>query len=409
MAGLLLLLLLLAPPAFGQTACDYTAADAHALAAPESAAGSVASLSRYLMHNARNDREKTRAIYRWITESINYDASLLGKDVDPEVVLKQRRAVCAGYASLFAALAEASGLTAVVVHGEAKGVGPKGAMTSEGLLTHDWNAVQIDDAWRLVDCTWGAGRLDERLRFVPRFTDHYFLTPPELFVYDHLPKEARWQLLELPLSRSDFLKRVTVKSAFFENGLQLVSHPHAQIECDGSLTVTVGAPAETIVAASLARNGRDLDGAQAFAQREGDNFAVSASMPSKGIYVLRIFARKRDSQSEEYDLAAEYRVEAGAGNPGVFPKMFVSFQERDCHLDRPLSGRLRAGSSEHFSLRAPGAEDVVVEVSGVVQHLAAAGGDAFTGAVNLEPGAATVFARFPGNRRYEGLLKYVVE
>lgn len=407
MVGLLVLLLLLAVPACGQTACDYTTVDTHALTAPDSSASSIASLSSYLTQDARSDREKARAIYRWITENIAYDISLFGEAPDPQLVLRQRRAVCAGYASLFAALAEALGLTAVIVHGEAKGMGPKGAMTSDGLLTHDWNALKLDGAWHLLDCTWGAGRLDERLRFVPRFTDHYFLTPPELFSYDHFPKEARWQLLAAPQTRAEFLKRVTVKVAFFENGLRLISHPNARITCNGGLTVTVGAPPEIIVVGSVVRNGRDLDEARAFAQRESDGFSVSASLPSKGSYLLRIFARKRDSQSDEYDLATEYQLEACAGDSRVFPKMFVSFQERDCHLDRPRSGVLQAGT-EQFSLRVPGAEDVVVEVNGVVQHLAA-GGDSFTGAVNLEPGTATVFARFPGNRKHEGLLRYVVK
>ncbi len=408
MVGLLALLLLLAAPAYGETACDYAAADTQALSAPDSVASSIASLSSYLTQDVRSDREKARAIYRWITENISYDVSRFGEEPDPQLVLRQRRAVCAGYASLFAALAEASGLTAVIVHGEAKGMGPKGAMTSDGLLTHDWNVVKLDGAWHLLDCTWGAGRLDERLLFVPRFTDHYFLTPPELFSYDHFPKEARWQLLAAPLTRAEFLKRATVKVAFFENGLRLTSHPHARIICDGDLTVKVGAPLETIVVGSVVRNGRDLDEARAFAQRDGDGFSVSASLPSKGSYLLRIFARKRDSQSEEYDLAVEYQLETCAGDSRVFPKMFVSFQERDCHLDRPRSGRLQAGT-EQFSLRAPGAEDVVVEVNGVVHHLTATGGDVFTGAVNLAPGAATVFARFPDSKRHEGLLRYVVK
>ncbi len=406
MVVLLVLFLLFITPVYGQTTYDYSSIDAHAKAAPDSAASSLITLSNYLTKDLRTDREKARALFRWITENITYDVSLFGKPPDPQQALKQRRAVCAGYASLFKALAETSGLTAVIIHGEAKGLGPKQAITSDGLLIHDWNAVKLDGVWYLLDCTWGAGRLDERFRFVPKFNEHYFLTPPEMLIYDHFPKEARWQLLPSPITRADFLKRVSVKSAFFENDLRLISHPYARITCDGRLTVEIGAPPETIVVGSVIRNGRDLT-ARAFSQRERDGFSITASFPSKGSYLLRIFARKRDSQIEEYDLAAEYQIEAWASDQHVFPKMFLSFQERNCHLDRPLSGVLQAGS-EQFTLCAPGAEEVVVQVNQAVYHLIAEG-DYFSGVVNLEPGAVMVFARFPGNRKHEALLRYDVK
>ena len=47
--------------------------------------------------------------------------------------------------------------------------------------THSWNAVKIDDAWQLVDATWGAGSLTTKDKkepgpiFVKRFNGHYFL------------------------------------------------------------------------------------------------------------------------------------------------------------------------------------------------------------------------------------------
>ena len=51
----------------------YAALDEHALKAPPEAEKSVEALARYLVEPAKNDREKARVIFRWITDRIRYD------------------------------------------------------------------------------------------------------------------------------------------------------------------------------------------------------------------------------------------------------------------------------------------------------------------------------------------------
>jgi hypothetical protein len=396
-----------APLAVGAEA-EFAAIDAHARAAPSAACTSITSLATYLTGPARSDREKARALFTWMALNINYDVSRFGRPPDPRSVLAERRAVCAGYAALFKALADAAGLDAEVIHGHAKGMGPQAAISADGLLTHDWNAVKIDGRWALLDCTWGAGRLNERMQFEKRFTDHYFLTPPELFIYDHLPSEDRWQLLQRPVTKAEFLARAWVQSAFFEHGLRLVSHERGNIEVDDSLTITIGASEETLVVASLLQNGWTLDENHTFTQREARGFVIRAVFPAPGDYVLRVFARERNAAAQEYDSALEYAIHAKGSAHEVFPKMYLSFQERGCHLASPISGILKADARVHFRVRAPGAEDVIVGVNGLARHLAPAGDGVFSGEVVVERGQAGVFARFPSSKRHEGLLRYEV-
>ncbi len=409
MTSLVLMALLagFAPYAFGAEA-EFDAIDAHARAAPSAACTSTTSLAGYLTAPARSDREKARALFTWMALNINYDVSRFGQAPDPSAVLAERRAVCAGYAALFEALAEAAELEAEIIHGHAKGTGPQAAISADGLLTHDWNAVKIDGRWALLDCTWGAGRLNERMQFVKRFTDHYFLTPPELFIYDHLALEDRWQLLQRPVTKSEFLARAWVQSAFFEHGLRLVSHEQRRIAADDSLTVTVWAPESTLVVASLSQNGWGLDENQTFTQREADGFVIRAVFPAPGDYVLSVFARERNAPTQEYDSALGYAVRAKGSTDEVFPKMYLSFQERECHLASPISGVLKEDERVHFQVRAPGAEDVIVGVNGLARHLAPAGDGVFSGEVVVERGQTGVFARFPGGKRHEGLLRYEV-
>ncbi len=387
---------------------DLAAIDAHARSAPPSVCRSIDSLAAYLTAPAQDDRERARALFTWIAVNVNYDPSLLAEQPDPEVVLEQRRAVCAGYAALFKALAKAADLEAQIIRGCAKGAGPKAAIGPDGLLIHDWNAVRIDGEWALLDCTWGAGRLDEQQRFRKRFTEHYFLTSPDLFLYDHFPSDDRWQLLRAPISKEEFLARALVQPAFFEHGLRLVSHEKSNIEADDSLTIVIGAPEDTLAVASMSQNGWELEEGHTFAQRGPDGFVVRATFPAPGEYALRVFARGRNAATQEYESAVEYVVRAKRSTDRVFPKMYVSFQERGCYLASPISGVLKADAPAEFRVRAPGAEDVIVGVNGLARHLAPAGDGAFSGKVVVERGQATVFGRFPGSRRYEGLLRYEV-
>ncbi len=402
---------------------DFTDVDRHAREAPLSAAQSVGSLASYLCEGARDDRERARTIFIWIASNIAYDVSCVGKKADAATVLSERRAVCAGYAVLFASLAKAAGLEAVVVYGEAKGPGPGIARSSDGLSNHDWNAVKLDGEWRLLDCAWGAGRLDDRGRFTHRFDEHYFLTPPDKFIYDHLPKESKWQLLARPLSRQEYLGQPEMHSDFFNFGLRLVSHENGYIEADGQVSITIAAPQDVCLMASLHQSHVELEEGYTFAQREPDGYQIRAVLPNPGDYKLRIYARRQGSgipgwseltrkgaNVAAYESVVEYHLHTTTGGSTTFPKLYLSFQEGDCKLEGPLTGVLQAGKPVDFRISAPGAEDVRVYCDGATQPLARCGRDGiFSGTVALKPGEATVFARYPGQKRHVGLLGYVVQ
>ena len=103
------------------------AVDAHALGATAQSEAAIRTLAQYLSAGTNSDAEKARAIYRWVTDRIAYDAkSFFNKtrsNVDPDAVFQSRLAACAGYAALFERLAKESGLEAVTISGYAKGVG----------------------------------------------------------------------------------------------------------------------------------------------------------------------------------------------------------------------------------------------------------------------------------------------
>jgi hypothetical protein len=136
--------------------------------------------------------------------------------------------VCGGYSDLFTALARAAGLEAESITGYGKGHAYEVGEPIAGPANHAWNAVKIDGEWRLVDCTWGAGTVEDD-SYVKRFNPFYFLTPPLAFSWLHFPVDPRWQLRDPPLSLAEFEALPLVRHPFFEYGLDLVSHPFAVI------------------------------------------------------------------------------------------------------------------------------------------------------------------------------------
>ncbi|MDD4093725.1 MAG: transglutaminase domain-containing protein, partial [Methanothrix sp.] len=242
---MLLLLLMLQPLVLAADSTDDEI-DAHALAAPASAEGSVKSLATYLIEPAANDREKARAIFRWICENIDYNVDVFfsGKagSTNSTDVLKSRKSVCYGYSDLFLALAKEAGLEARRIKGYGKGYGYQPGTNFTGPSNHAWNAVRINGSWYLVDSTWGAGYVSGDGKYVRHFDDHFFMTPPSQFVFNHFPEEEQWQLLDEPLSKPEFEGLVYLEPDFFGLGLMLGEEKNGTIQAGGDVNVSIYAP-----------------------------------------------------------------------------------------------------------------------------------------------------------------------
>lgn len=193
--------------------CTLVPVTARAQAAPDQRSAQqiadsaeIARLARSLTRGARTDSARAARLYEWVARNLTYDVQgfLAGRLADgtPERVYRKRVAVCGGYVALFQRLARESGLQAEPILGYAKGFTYRpGASTKRA--NHSWLAVRIDGRWGLVDPTWGSGFV-KGSRFEPHFSWNYFLIGPDELVLSHYPEEKRWQLLDRPLSRSDF-------------------------------------------------------------------------------------------------------------------------------------------------------------------------------------------------------------
>lgn len=121
---------------------------------------------------------KARAIFRWITENIVYDYKYYNKyyynGKEPEGfkckgkktcetekmewetkyinnVLRNKKAVCQGYAMLFKKMCDIAGLQSEIITGYVRTAYYQ--VGTAGTLDHAWNAVMIDSTYYLLDAT----------------------------------------------------------------------------------------------------------------------------------------------------------------------------------------------------------------------------------------------------------------
>jgi transglutaminase/protease-like cytokinesis protein 3 len=214
-AAAITLLVLAARPVQAQN--RYAATDAYADATPYFATQSIPELAAYLVRSGPDELTRARALYRWVTRHINYDAIGFRSgnygDVTAVATLRKRTSVCEGYARLTQALGAAMGLQVEIVKGYAKGIGFTAGQLFDGHANHAWNAVRVNGQWRLMDATWGSGGLNEGQQFIRDFQDHYFLTAPADFIHDHLPEDPRWQLLDRAVTKTEFAAPSAGRSA----------------------------------------------------------------------------------------------------------------------------------------------------------------------------------------------------
>ena len=394
---------------------SYEKIDSYAINAPPSAEASIQSLASYLAKPSWNEREKARSIFRWIAENIDYDVEGLFTgsygSIDSKDLLKSRKSVCDGYSDIFQLLAREAGLESARISGYGKGYGYQPGKKFNESSNHAWNAVKINGSWYLIDCTWGAGYINEDKKYVRKFDDHYFMTPPSEFIFDHFPDNSSWQLLSNPISKSEFEQRVYIKSEFFKYDLEIGSHLEGNVKTDKEMNISIFAPKDVLLIADLKYADKNqpfektnLD-SYVFCERDGNRYDIYAQFPEKRRYILKAYAKRKDEPGE-YHGAIEYGIEATAGmkKSAGYPLTYSIFTDTESYLYRPMEGKLKSGTSYRFKIKVPNAKNVSI-ICGKEWSYLKSERDFFEGNVTPRNGDVLVCANFKGDR-WDGLLKY---
>ncbi|KAK3601241.1 hypothetical protein CHS0354_040419 [Potamilus streckersoni] len=313
--------------------------DEHALKAPSSLRSSVSELVCYLVQPAKNNLERVRSFYRWITDNIRYDTEGYFSDsvgsCDPHDVLKTGRSVCQGYADLFSAFCREVNIPVKTISGYAKGYSynPEIAITPSTKTDHAWNVAFLNGDWRFVECTWGAGHLKEQ-RFTKEFTEFYFLTDPEDFISEHYPQmnkieepDSKWQLMKKPISLEDFCRRVHLRKTALEFGVIPVSHTTGVLEVQSDATFIIEDSRMNIeswmIDLSLC-NGTNMNRYAMSYMQNSTALKIHVQPAAVDKYILEIFAKSRGKETSHHDLVLRYIIKFS--DPAKLSKPYPSRQ-----------------------------------------------------------------------------------
>lgn len=165
------------------------------------------SLALFLTASCKTDSERVDNIFTWITGNISYDVKKWkeikeGRNDTSQTataVLRKKKGVCEGYANLMYELCKRNNVPCEFIGGYAR------HSAKERPELHAWNAVFLNNEWKLIDVTWAAGGIDEKTNaFTKELDRSYFLIAPQKLIATHYPDDPMWQLSTFPVKRSEY-------------------------------------------------------------------------------------------------------------------------------------------------------------------------------------------------------------
>ena len=196
-------------------------------------------LAAKLTKELEDDASKVLAISYWITKNIKYDyAAYLSNSLNRHTnvqVLRRRIALCSEYASLFNEMCESVGIKSETISGY---VHEFDFFPGDTLYRaeHAWSTVFVDDHWKLMDLTFGAGHIAPKKQwfkkmlwvlfekpyevewhYVHAYNPDWFNVPPQEMLMTHYPILDFFQMLENPVSIEDFNKGMEFIYSNYQN------------------------------------------------------------------------------------------------------------------------------------------------------------------------------------------------
>ncbi|KAK1760494.1 hypothetical protein QBC47DRAFT_367275 [Echria macrotheca] len=334
----------------------------------------------YVCRPYRSDVQRLRAIFTWVAEKICWEDEFEGT-VDTRRILQTKRGCAEEYAVLVLEMCAAAGLTCELVRGYLKTPGEIPDSNMVPRPNHWWNAVLVDNEWRIMDCclaspsnprrglysSWGSSSADP----------WWFLVRPTEACWTHIPEHHAQQHICPPVAHEVLLNLPCACPPYFKNGLHMVDYNTSltRIEDLEMVHIKFNVPADVEVAAEVEVRGytRDADGdffesgdvvrKRALAQAEWFNgvkrYTVKAVLPGdEGTGTLKVYAGKRGLMHSIKDiphpLAFALPIIHSGENP---PYEFVTrhptphAQRHDIYIVQPQCQKLAINNTFVFAIR----------------------------------------------------------
>ncbi|KAL2129137.1 hypothetical protein VTI74DRAFT_8185 [Chaetomium olivicolor] len=334
----------------------------------------------YVCRPYRSDVQRLRSIFTWVAEKICWEEDFDGP-IDTRRVIQTKRACAEEYATLVMEMCAAVGLTCEMVRGYLKTPGEIPEVNIMPRSNHWWNAVLVDNEWRMMDCCLASPSNPRRILYSSHNSSSadpwWFLARPTELCWTHIPELHAQQHICPPVAHEILLNLPCACPPYFKNDLQMIDYNTSltRIEDLEMLHVKFSVPADVEVAAEVEVRAysRDADGdcfesgdtvkKRALAQAEWFNgikrYTVKALLPGdEGTGVLKVYAGKRGLMHSIKDiphpLAFALPIIHTGENP---PYEFVTrhptphAQRHDIYVVQPQCQRLALNNTFVFAIR----------------------------------------------------------
>lgn len=340
----------------------------------------VSLATTYVCRPYRSDVQRLRAIFTWVAELISWEEDFEG-EIDTRRVIQTKRACAEEYAVLVMEMCGAVGLHCEVVRGYLKTPGEVPETNMMPRPNHWWNAVLVDNEWRIIDCCLASPSNPKRGLYSSAGNGSadpwWFLTRPIQICWTHIPEHHEQQHMCPPVAHEILLNLPCSCPPYFKNDLQMVEYNTSltRIEDLEMVHIKFNVPADVEVAAEVEVRAlsRDSDGdffesgdvvkKRALAQAEWFNgvkrYTVKALLPGdEGQGILKVYAGKRGLMHSIKDIPHPMAFAIPIIHTGENPAYeFVTrhptphAQRNDIYVVQPQCQRLALNNTFVFAIR----------------------------------------------------------
>lgn len=349
---------------------------------------------------SKNQMDAAWFIYYWITHNISYGVNNSG--YDPESVFKNRKAICGGYANLFKELANLMKLECETISGHSRSFDDQG---------HAWNSIKIENKWFLIDSTWGAGvKIKNKWNF--NFDCFYFLTNPNQLINSHFPNDSKYQFLNKPLNKEEFLDQIKITSNYYNYGIELLTKIKKINHVRDSLNLSINVPENISWFAKMQRNNAEVENSIWKDINENGTHSFTCLFENKGSYEVQLFAKSILEPGQFHSEIIKFDVIANGSNgiKKAFPLAYSIFSEKKCELIEPKYDYLKKNDSVYFEIKIPDSLEANIIVGETWNKMNKVDGSyLFSQMVEVTSYEVSILAKFEEGLSSNYILKYKVK
>ncbi|KAJ6256635.1 hypothetical protein Dda_8500 [Drechslerella dactyloides] len=185
-----------------------------------------------------SDVQKLRAMFTWMAEKLSWErpvglgmdspSDAIDYDKDCRRVIQNLKATTEEVAVMFMQMCHSVGIGCEIIRGYLKVPG-EAAETADAVPrpNHFWNAVVIDNEWRIIDASLASPTHPKRGLYSSAPNNmadsHYFLMRPLHACFTHIPLIPEQQHLVPPQPHAVLMSLPCASAGLFKNGIHLIN------------------------------------------------------------------------------------------------------------------------------------------------------------------------------------------